>query len=1153
MAKNTISKISNAFATGGGGVNFEQQIQAMFLLSLVIDGFCPAMDEPTTKVCFQAKHLDYDVDDLVVFTSRKQSEVKLLCQVKHSITATINDSTFQEVISSAWSDFNKETFNKEKDRIALVTAQIANTALRSLRFLHAQAIGSVDEQDFIERVQKPVFSSAENGKMLNIIRNCVAQAKKSEPTDLEIWCFCKAFVLLLFDIDCEESVNRALSSSLIKCNSSMDARLVWSRLVEYAGRCNQTAASIDKDNIDKSIQELFLAKGTTQSVPEPIDGIDLFIPTIALIGAWREDNTYDIKIVEKISGMSYPEFEAKSRNMLLQNSDYLQLTNGSWHVLHKEELLSQCKELFFDDCISRLFEMVKTVLNQKSKRVACKTPYYISSESEYDNSYELRNSLVKSICWINENLQTLSNCNRNKTEGYMICLVRDLLVNADWITWASLRDCLQDLAELAPEEFLDKVEWNALHKKQELLNLFPQKNSKLFQPNNYISELLWSLEALAWCPDYLVKSICTLGLLEALPYERTNWANTPINSIVSILLPWFPQTLADLEKRKNALKSLKNDSSEIFWKVLNRLLPGQTTTTSGNPRPRYMSLKIPEEISVTNADVHECYAYLLELAVETVREDTEKQLDLVNQIGYMYEQTLSAYLECLEASLETYSPEFAFTLWIRLRERLLIIKPTDKMIIYKQLDRIKRIIDKLEPTDKRLKYRELYIGNRYLFDKGDYATTWERLESEKTTAIKDVFDSYGIEETEQFGRVVNNLHDVANKLGHSLSEDELSDVIIACSEGKVSQTFLASCINAFIYVNGADGILNTSLCNMSRQFIVEILTEIPFSMQLMHMIEKLLPDDSEYWECARMPYACRDNESDELTLIVSNLVACKRYVTAINIIGRSDFGSAIGTEELYGLLRLAGTEESIGSETLDNYAVQKMIGWLQNQKNIDLSEQSDIEFIYLPLLDSNSEVQPQALNTRLSLDPDYFCSMLELYYRKHSEDKHEIELNKGLSERLFEILFHFKVTPGVDWNGTFNAAEFKKWIAHVKTWSTENDRYAVAMHTVGSGLSFAKLDGEKLPNIAIIEELNKPENNELRRGYYLGIINQRGVHVIDPEGKPELELAAEYLQRANNVEGKGYARYAAILREVSEEFTRDAERNIEASKKRDVE
>ena len=59
MSKNPISKISNAFSTGGGGVNFEQQLQAMFLLLLLTDGFCPVMNEQIRKVCFQAKHLGY--------------------------------------------------------------------------------------------------------------------------------------------------------------------------------------------------------------------------------------------------------------------------------------------------------------------------------------------------------------------------------------------------------------------------------------------------------------------------------------------------------------------------------------------------------------------------------------------------------------------------------------------------------------------------------------------------------------------------------------------------------------------------------------------------------------------------------------------------------------------------------------------------------------------------------------------------------------------------------------------------------------------------------------------------------------------------------------------------------------------------------------
>ena len=364
-----------------------------------------------------------------------------------------------------------------------------------------------------------------------------------------------------------------------------------------AGQCNQAAASVSKENIDRNIRDLFSKNNIIQLPPDPITAIDLFIPTIALIGAWKEDNEFDRKMIEQISGMEYSEFEAKARTMLSQNSEYLQLMNGNWKVCHKEELLNQCKNKLFDDSIGKLLEAVESILRQKSKCVASKMPYFIPVSGEYDNSLELRGNLVKSLCWF------------------------------------------------------------------------------------------------------------------------------------------------------------------------------------------------------------------------------------------------------------------------------------------------------------------------------------------------------------------------------------------------------------------------------------------------------------------------------------------------------------------------------------------------QQQEDIDLELRSDIEFIYLPMLDEYSEVRPRALNTRLSLEPEYFCSLIELFYKERNGEKREIELNKSLSDRLYEILFQFKVIPGIDWNGNFDAKRFDYWMKTVKTWSRDNDRYEVAMHTVGSGLSYAELDEDKLPQTAIIEELNRVENEELRRGYYLGIINQRGVHWIDPEGKPELELAEDYENKANIAESRGYSRY----------------------------
>ena len=83
----------------------------------------------------------------------------------------------------------------------------------------------------------------------------------------------------------------------------------------------------------------------------------------------------------------------------------------------------------------------------------------------------------------------------------------------------------------------------------------------------------------------------------------------------------------------------------------------------------------------------------------------------------------------------------------------------------------------------------------------------------------------------------------------------------------------------------------------------------------------------------------------------------------------------------------------------------------------------------------------------------------------------------------------------------------------------------------------------------IREQLNKAGNEELRRGYELGIVNKRGVHFIDPEGKPELELSADYKMRADLAEKKGYSRYAELIRGIAEQYRREASRNIRRARR----
>ena len=66
----------------------------------------------------------------------------------------------------------------------------------------------------------------------------------------------------------------------------------------------------------------------------------------------------------------------------------------------------------------------------------------------------------------------------------------------------------------------------------------------------------------------------------------------------------------------------------------------------------------------------------------------------------------------------------------------------------------------------------------------------------------------------------------------------------------------------------------------------------------------------------------------------------------------------------------------------------------------------------------------------------------------------------------------------------------------------------------------------------------------MRNGFSTGTYNSRGMHSMDPTGKPERELAEQYRQKAEDVENAGYQRLAVTLRKLADSYDRDAERII---------
>jgi hypothetical protein len=87
--------------------------------------------------------------------------------------------------------------------------------------------------------------------------------------------------------------------------------------------------------------------------------------------------------------------------------------------------------------------------------------------------------------------------------------------------------------------------------------------------------------------------------------------------LVTILLPWYPQTLAPIDKRIASIKAIKTDFPDVAWKILLSFLPNQHQTSSGSHKPRWHNT-LPEDWKpiVTNKEYWEQVTAYAEVAVE---------------------------------------------------------------------------------------------------------------------------------------------------------------------------------------------------------------------------------------------------------------------------------------------------------------------------------------------------------------------------------------------------------------------------------------------------------------------------------------------------------------------------------------------------------
>lgn len=1140
-----VKKLSNPFSTGGGGVDFEHRVQATFLLALLVKGFSPLLDLPVTSLEFQAKRLGKDIDDIVVTASAESRSANLLCQIKHGITIGEN-STFKEVIAAAWSDFNKDTFDPSTDKIVLISGSVANED--SLRFIHDQANGASSARDFLNRIQTPQYSSDTNREKLDIIKKHLSQANNNQGvTDEQLWAFCKVFTILIFDLDYESSINDFLIRSLIASNCKDDAMSVWALLVDWASRYDRSAKYVTISSIPDFIKEKFINvidSAETKELPHDYSD-DSFWAKIALVGEWNEKNSNDKEFLAVLLETNYSDIRRKLQEDSLQPDPNVSFMDGIWHINHRHSIIKSCSKTYFDDIIKKAFEVSKAVLEEKDKRIKENgdIDWLTPEGGAFDHSDALRNGLIHGLAIIcNIGMQT--SCSSNFIASKARELIRAVFTDADKTVWISLESHLPVIAEISPETFLECLEKQIVISPQSIEALFPKANDNPIFSRNTIFSVLWSVEGLAWDKDHLIKCIRILGLLANLKYEKTNYSNTPTNSIVSILLPWHIQTMASVEKQKSALMALQRECPEIAWTIITQLLPHATRMTGGTHRPRYILPNLPKEIKLSNQDIASLYQYYSQLALSLAKENYEKMKDLLSDFDHMGRETMIEFLSLVNVKAANWGDSQKYPFWKAFCfEKQWITYHSEDEIDSSMIEILDSSIALTAPTDIRYSYRLLYESGYIDYDEDDqFETKWQAKRNKQENAVYEIFTTFGIDSVVEFGTALSQPTWVAQHLGMKLNEEEYFRLVQLCYENKIDKTFFATVIYGFVIVNGPEALSSAKFNTYDANYVAWVLSRPRLSMRLFEIAEQLLQENFDlFWRAILIPRFGLD-DSVESDIVWKNLVKVERYAAAVNLYGNTVENCNISHTEIYTVLIKAATTES--NDELDPDAVINLIGLLQQERSISIKEISDIEMIYLLWLDDHSSVKPLATRHRLANEPEFFCELIKLVYRKKHSDTHEEQLSEYDVKRLYHLIFEFCVVPGTDWNGCYHEEIFSTWMTYCKKWGKEEDREEVVLQTIGRGLSYAKKLENGLIDEFIINELNKVENDEMRRGYCIGVFNQRGVVRVDPEGKPELQLAQKYNEMAEQVESMGYAKYAEALRDIADSYTNEAMHHI---------
>jgi hypothetical protein len=878
-----------------------------------------------------------------------------------------------------------------------------------------------------------------------------------------------------------------------------------------------------------------------------------------LIGSWDESKEDDIKFIEFVTDEKYEKWIRKIRSIESVKNSPLKHDSGKWIVSNRLETWDSVASRLFNDHLDRFKESSILLLSTLDPKFDLKPEERFAASIHgkvQAHSGLIRKGISEGLALVSTKTNSLVNCSDSYGEIVAARVVGEIFNSSDWKLWASTKDIQSVMAEASPDIFLDMVEAAVDNIEKPFNVLFSQEGTG-FSGDNYMTGLLWAFEKLAWSPDYLTRCIVLLGELDSHD-PGGNWANRPINSIVDILLPWYPQTTANFEMRFASIKALEREFPKTAWKVLLQLLPSPHGSTSGTSKPEwrsFISSDYKDEYNDTeyNHQIIEYSNYVIFIS----EKDFLKLPDLVDHLQYFSIDIFNASFNIFQKFSKTNaSCVDKYSLWINLLDFINTHRKyseADWALDDDYLEKLSSLLPDLKPLNIELLYRRLFSSGilDLCEEKGDIIEQEKAITVIRNDAVLELFNKGGYELIYDFSGTVESPSTVGSSLSSIVNEE--NEIFILDLLSRVDQSsiqFISGYIWGRNFKTKGAFIEKINLNQWKPADVSNFLMFLPFKAQTWKLVETHLGLDFEYlyWNKVHVvSYQCND-DSDRY-IGADKLLKYERPIDSIHCLHhilRNQKIVEVGST-IRALLDLVKKKETLS--TMDIYAVKGLLGYIISCVEMKDDDRFRIEWAYLPLITDkeNTDFSPHYLTRKLVQEPSFFCEIVGLAYRSDKEGSEakwtEMQMNTKTNAR--KLLNEWNVIPGTLEDGSFDPVAFDHWFEEVSTISRESGHSNPVLWVIGRVLIHAPEFSNKLwihPKLA--EFLDQRKLDKLRQSYKETVHNSRGVYWIDPEAKSEIKLSELYRSRADATALLGFDRFSRVLRELSEDYAFQAKSTI---------